>query len=132
MTTTITQGGKPAGFHWLDLAAADPGAAAEFYAGLCGWETRRQQANGGEYFQFTAGGKPFASLYRLDSRQLAAGVPAHWTPYIGVADIDAATAKAAALGGRVLVRPFRVDDAARISLVADRAGALLGLWELGE
>ena len=132
MAITITTENKPAGFRWLDLAAADTGKAAEFYARLFGWKACRQKANGGEYFHFSAGGEAFASLYQLNSRQLAAGVPSHWTPYVGVADVDAAGAKAAALGGEVLVRPFSVDGVARICLVTDSAGALLGLWELDQ
>jgi len=130
MTITITTENNPAGFRWLDLAAADTGKAAEFYARLFGWNVQPQRANGGRYLHFSAGGEAFASMYQLDSRQLEAGVPSHWTPYIGVADIDATASKTAALGGEVLVRPFSVDGVARICLVTDTAGALLGLWEL--
>jgi len=129
MNTPMTEY-MPARFCRLDLAAADARRAADFYAGLCGWQTQRQRANGGEYFHFIAGGETVASLYQLDSKQLAAGVPSHWTPYVGVADIDAAARRAAALGGSVVVESFRVEGAARIGLVTDAAGALLGLWEL--
>ena len=121
---------KPARFCWFDLAAVDARRAAHFYAGLFGWQTQRQRANGGEYFRFTADGECIASLYQLGAKQVAAGVPSHWTPYVGVADIDEAGERAAALGGRVVVRPFGVDGAARISLVTDATGALLGLWEV--
>jgi len=121
---------RPARFQRLDLAAVDARKAADFYAGLFGWRTQRQRANGGEYLHFTDGGETIASLYQLDSRQIDAGVPSHWTPYVGVADIDDAVARAAALGGQVVVRPFGVDGVARIGLVTDAAGALLGLWEV--
>jgi predicted enzyme related to lactoylglutathione lyase len=120
---------KPRHFCWVDLAAADARGAADFYRGLCGWRTQRQRANGGEFLHFIADGDPVASLYQLDSRQIAAGVPSHWTPYIAVSDIEQSASRAEALGGRVIVKPFGVGDAARIALITDSAGALAGLWE---
>jgi predicted enzyme related to lactoylglutathione lyase len=123
---------EPARFRWLDLAAVDARRAADFYAGLFGWQTGRQRANGGEFLHFSADGEDIASLYQLGAQQIAGGVPSHWTPYIGVADLDAAVSKAAALGGSVVVRPFRVDGMARVSLVTDSVGALIGLWELAQ
>lgn len=121
---------KPAGFCWVDLAAADTRAAADFYRGLFGWQTDRQRANGGEFLHFLADGEPVASLYQMGASQIAGGVPSHWTPYVGVFDVDEAASRAAALGGRVVVQPFDVDGFARVSLVGDSVGALIGLWEL--
>jgi len=121
---------KPARFCWVDLATADASLAADFYRGLCGWQATTQRANGGEIQHFTAGGETVASMYQLDARQIVAGAPSHWTPYIGVANIDKAAEKAMALGGQVIVRPFGVDGMARVSLISDSVGALLGLWEI--
>jgi hypothetical protein len=123
---------RPARFCWLDLAAADTRGAADFYAGMFGWQARRQAANGGEFLRFTHDGEAIGSLYQLGKRQLADGVPSHWTPYVGVADIDQATARVAGLGGQVAVQPFSVDGVARVSLLVDSVGALIGLWELAE
>jgi len=123
---------KPARFCWVDLATADPRGAADFYRGLFGWQTRAQRANGGEFKRFMAGGETVASFYQLDARQIAAGVPSHWTPYFSVANIDESTSRSKALGGRVVVKPFDVDGMARVSLITDSNGALLGLWELAK
>jgi hypothetical protein len=123
---------RPARFCWLDLAAVDARAAADFYAGMFGWNTQRRAANGGEFLQFAHDGDTLATLYQLDAGQVDAGVPSHWTPYVGVSDIDAMAAKAVALGGQVVVRPFDVDGMARVSLITDADGALLGLWELAQ
>lgn len=120
---------QPAGFCWLDLAAANAGKAEKFYADMFGWKTQRKQANGGEYVHFVRGGESFASLYQLDSRQISAGVPSHWTPYVAVADVHEMGSRARDLGGQVVVNPFDVDGLARVSLIADSAGALIGLWE---
>lgn len=123
---------KPARFCWVDLAAANPRGAADFYRAMFGWQTERKRANGGEFLHFMAEGEPVASLYQLDSRQIAGGVASHWTPYIGVSDIDESASNAARLGGRVVVKPFSVDGIARISLIADSGGALVGLWGLAQ
>jgi len=120
---------KPARFCWVDLAAVDSRGAADFYRGLFGWQTETQHANGGEFKRFTAEGETVASLYQLDARQIAAGVPSHWTPYISVADIDESATRARTLGGQVVIKPFQVDGMARVSLVTDPDGALIGLWE---
>ena len=45
-------------------------------------------------------------------------------------DIDDTVRRAVASGGKLLVRPFLVSGVARIALIADAAGAHLGLWEL--
>jgi len=120
---------EPTRFCWLDLAASNARKAEEFYTGMFGWQTQRKYANGGEYVHFLRDGKSFASLYQLESRQIAAGVPSHWTPYVSVSSVHEMGARAKALGGEVIVNPFIVEGMARVSLVTDSAGALIGLWE---
>ena len=115
---------------WVDLAATDAPAAAGFYRAMFGWEAETIRANGGEIVALSSRGHAVASLYQLSQEQIRSGVPAHWTPYFGVAGVDGAASQAARLGGAVIVEPFRVDGMARVSLIADPAGALLGLWEL--
>jgi predicted enzyme related to lactoylglutathione lyase len=126
---TIDFDKEPARFCWLDLATVNTRKAQAFYADLFGWETQRKRANGGEYLHFLCGGESFASLYQLGPGQIAAGVPSHWTPYVSVADVCETGSKAKALGGQVVVNPFEVDGVARVSLIADATGALIGLWE---
>ena len=123
---------KPARFCWVDLAKVDSRGSADFYHGLFGWQTEAQRANGGEFKRFIAGGETVASLYQLDARQIAAGVPSHWTPYIAVPEIDEAVARTQTLGGRVVIKPFRVDGLAKVSLITDPYDALIGLWEHAE
>lgn len=123
---------RPARFSWLDLASADNQKSAAFYRGMFGWRTESRSANGGLLHEFLAGGEAIASQYQLDRPQLAQGVPSHWTPYVGVADVDAMGSKAEALGGQILVDPFSVDGMARVSLIVDSVGALVGLWEIAK
>ena len=119
----------PGAFCWLDLAAADATVAKAFYARAFEWTFRDEQANGGHYARLRAGGQDVGSLYQLRRAQLEHGVPSHWTPYIRVDSADATARRIAALGGRLVVAPFDVPGTARIALIQDAVGALVGLWE---
>jgi predicted enzyme related to lactoylglutathione lyase len=116
-------------FCWVDLAAADAGTAKEFYEKLFGWSAREQPASGGSFTRLLLSGRDVGSMYQLAEKQLAAGVPSHWTPYVRVDDADGAVRRAASIGGRLIVRPFAASGMARIALIQDSVGALVGLWE---
>jgi predicted enzyme related to lactoylglutathione lyase len=119
----------PGAFCWLDLAASDSAAAKAFYARAFGWSFEEQHANGGRFTRCRLGARDVGSLYPLGRAQLERGVPSHWTPYLRVADVDALAGRIAPLGGRVLVSPFEVERTARIALIEDAVGAVLGLWQ---
>jgi predicted enzyme related to lactoylglutathione lyase len=120
---------SPSAFCWLDLAAADADRAKAFYARLFGWTFHDQHANGGTFTCLRSGSQNLGSLYALSPRQLAHGVPSHWTPYVRVVDLDAAAARAVDLGGRLVIAPFEVAHTAHIALIEDAVGALVGLWQ---
>jgi uncharacterized protein len=117
------------GFCWLDLATSDAAAAREFYSRAFGWTFHDRHVCGGVFTVAHLADRDFASLYQLRQTQLAQGVPSHWTPYVRVASVDEACSRLPPLGGEVIVRPFDVAGTARISLVQDAVGALLGLWQ---
>lgn len=116
-------------FCWTDLATTDAQAAKLFYGRLFGWTAHDRQVGDGRISVIAAAGRPCASLYQLTRRQIGEGVPSHWTGYVGVPDVDAAARMAARLGGQVIVAPHDVEGFARISLIADPTGALVGLWQ---
>jgi predicted enzyme related to lactoylglutathione lyase len=76
---------------------------------------------------------------RLRGRDVAAiasrpeGAPevTAWTTYVWVDDVDATVAKALEAGGSVLKEPFNALDGGRIAVIADPAGAALGIWSPG-
>jgi uncharacterized protein len=120
----------PGSFCWLDLAAADAERAQRFYADAFGWSFRTQHAHGGHFLRCRVGERDIAAtMYRLRQAQLDRGVPSHWTPYLRVDDAETAAQRAVACGGRLVVRPFEVPDTARIALIEDAVGALVGLWQ---
>lgn len=120
---------KTGRFCWVDLAASDARQAEAFYGALFGWTARIEQANGGVFTRLQLGNEDVGSLYQLQRTHLERGVPSHWTPYVEVDDVDAAARRAAALDGKVMVRPFDVGARARIAVIVDPVGAHLGLWQ---
>jgi predicted enzyme related to lactoylglutathione lyase len=120
---------RPGAFCWLDLAASDAALAKQFYAQVFGWSFDDQPALGGHFTRSRVGGRDVGSLYQLKRAQLEHGVPSHWTPYILVASADATAQRVAACGGRLVVAPFDVPGMARIALIEDAVGALVGLWQ---
>ena len=126
----MTQQNDMQRFCWVDLATTDAARASAFYRDVFGWTSREQPANGGSFTRLRHADRDVGSLYQLSRAQIAQGVPSHWTPYVGVRDIDDAVRRAVTAGGKLMVRPFLVSGVTRIALIADAAGAHLGLWEL--
>jgi predicted enzyme related to lactoylglutathione lyase len=112
---------------WVDNASPDPGAAAEFYSALFGWDTENVMPEGdsGEYHMASLRGKSVAAL----GSQPMDGVPPLWNTYITVEDPGATAEKAKAAGGNVLMEPFDVMDAGRMAVLQDPAGAVFMVWE---
>ncbi|RPH73400.1 MAG: VOC family protein, partial [Candidatus Rokuibacteriota bacterium] len=119
---------------WSELLTRDPARARAFYAGVVGWTTKvvaledpARPAKPGEkeYVLFTTEGREAAGAMKLDDAGLA-GASA-WLPYIQVADVDAAAAKAVELGGKLLSGPFDVQGSGRMATIEDPDGARVGL-----
>ncbi len=116
-------------FCWLDLAATDADRAKTFYREMFGWTADEQAAGGGLFTLLRQAGQDIGSIYQLNRAHLEHGVPSHWTPYVRVDGVEAAAARAAMLGGEIIVNPFTVPGVARIALIVDAVGATVGLWE---
>ena len=114
---------------WADLATPDDNRAAEFYRELFGWSDVSHSIAGGTFRTLEQDGGAVASLYRLARVQVESGVNAHWIPYVSTPDVAESAAKVARLGGRIIVHPQRFPGLARVCLIADPTGAILGLWQ---
>lgn len=120
---------SPGHFCWLDLAATDACVALGFYQRMFDWGAREYAANGGSITRLARDGRDVGSLYQINRRDLRNGMRSHWTPYVRVAGVDAAVRRATTIGARLLIAPFPVDGLARVALIEDAVGALIGLWE---
>jgi predicted enzyme related to lactoylglutathione lyase len=116
---------------YVELMTPDQRAAAEFYRGVFGWEIAEsplpEEAGGGVYLQGQVSGDTVCGI----SGQMPGleGHPAFWGVYLAVDDVDAATAKVEAAGGKVEAPPFDVMDLGRMSAIQDPTGARVNLWQ---
>ena len=107
----------------LELHTGDLPGACEFYSGLCGWRPERIDAAPGSYWALGLGGGIGGGGV------VECGTPRPlWLPYVGVADVEAATERARALGARVLLDPREGPLGWRSVVSAPSAGEL-AFWQ---
>ncbi len=111
---------------WVETGQPDPAAAAEFYAGLFGWELTDMMPPeaSGSYLVATLHGHAVAAVTPDEG-------PARWHTYIACDDADATAAAVSHAGGRVLRSVQVAGPAGRWAECADPGGAVFRLWEAG-
>jgi len=114
-------------FLWTEHLSRDPQASADFYASLAGFEVRKVEFGGRPYWVLVQG-RERAALLR---NPIAVDHPI-WLAYVRVADPAASAARAAQLGGRVLLAPRADLRNGTLALIADPTGAVMALqkWPL--
>jgi predicted enzyme related to lactoylglutathione lyase len=115
---------------WVDLAAADVGAAASFYKEVFGWDATEVPTGDqpGTYMMFTKNGKVVAGMGEAPSDGSA---PPVWSTYIAVDNVDAVVERVSASGGSVIMSPMDAMGTGRMAFIADPTGAAVGLWQAG-
>lgn len=114
---------------WHDLHTPDVGGAKTFYTRLVGWRFVEECAT-----DFAWADGPGIYILAMDGDEAGAGIVARpelgtafWLAYVEVEDVDAAVARAAAAGGRIVKEPFNVRGVGRNAVVADPRGARIGV-----
>src|SRR5438477_377351 len=124
--TSYTQGTP----NWVDLPTSDQAAAKAFYAGLFGWTYDDQPMGEGQVYSMAMlGGHQVAAISTQPAEMAAAGAPPMWNTYLAADSVDdaaAAAAKAAELGGSVVVPPFDT-PVGRIAVLSDPQGAVFSV-----
>ncbi|WP_327090750.1 VOC family protein [Nonomuraea sp. NBC_01738] len=110
---------------WFEVATDDPDGAERFYGGMFGWNFTR---DGGEVMDYRLIGHPGADQPAGGIFNTGGKFPAHAIFHVGVADVDAACAKAEELGGKVVTKV--IDDGAGtdFAYLQDLAGSLFGVF----
>lgn len=121
---------EPGTFSWVELATVDVADAKRFYGGLFGWQFDEVPVPDSEPYNLARIEEDVvAAIAHMADQQRQAGVPPHWFCYVTVAGADEAAERAKELGGSVHAGPFDVMDQGRMAVIADPAGAMLGVWE---
>ncbi len=111
---------------WIDLSTPDVKAAADFYRELLEWDdVEVSPTPSGEYHLGKVDEHDACGMMQQGPE--LAGMPAMWTMFVYVDDVDAAAARVPEAGGTVLEPPFDIPEA-RIAIVADPSGAMFGLF----
>ncbi|MEZ5383752.1 MAG: VOC family protein [Microthrixaceae bacterium] len=124
MTTEPRTAGTTA---WVDLSTPDPAAAAAFYSALLGWATETDDTPMGTYTVGRVAAGPVGGM--MAPAPDAEGMPPMWAVFFATDDIEAACARAEAAGATTLQPPMEVPGGDRIAVVADPAGATVGLMQ---
>jgi len=119
--TVLNETGAPS---WFELHTRDHSTAVAFYRSVFGWDT--SAVGDSDEFRYTVMRNPGAEgelAGIMDaSGFLPEGVPAHWSVYWEVDDVDATVAKVKALGGSVVMDAVDTPYG-RLATVTDPAGA---------
>ena len=114
-------------FVHVELNTNDVAKAKSFYGKLFDWklEDIPNEAAGGSYTIIGVGDGTGGGLMKNPMPN----APSFWLAYVLVDDIQAATAKAKSLGGKVMKDVTEVMDMGWLSIIVDPTGAALGLWK---
>ena len=114
----------PGTFCYTELATPDMKSAKKFYEALFGWQMKDTPLQDGSvYVQPQKNGKDVGGMYETKD------APPNWLSYVAVANADEAAAKAASLGGHLMMEPFNVMDLGRMAMIVDPQGAPFAIWE---
>lgn len=115
-------------FCWIEANLENPERGKGFYGELFGWKSQDLDMPIGRYTMLRLGDDLVAGLLPMPVNAKKMGAPPHWLGYVAVADVQAATKKATALGGRVFLLPQNAGQG-KMSVIADPTGAVLALWQ---
>jgi uncharacterized protein len=121
---------KQGEFTWVDLAAKDLDAQSRFYEGLFGWTHEDIPVPGdGLYRMFALDGATVAGAAPMSPEMEDSGMPSMWNTYIAADDVDAMAARAAELGGKVVMPAMDVMDQGRMAGIQDPTGGTVFFWK---
>ncbi len=121
---------QPGEFCWVDLAAHDLAAAADWYGALFGWTEVKQDApNAPPYSFFLKGDVPAAAGGQMSDEMKAQGIPPVWNSYVCVEDCEAMQKRAAELGATITVPTMEIPGHGKLCYFMDPAGASIAMWQ---
>lgn len=112
---------------WVSLLVHDLAAAQKFYGSLFGWRFRPGPRHFGSYTRAVLGDLQVAGIGTLPEGGQRLDVA--WTPYLSSEDADMTAELIREHCGTVAVGPLDSDEAGRMAIAADPAGAVFGVWE---
>ena len=113
---------------WNELLAEDDMAAVRFYSALAGLQNRERPRPNGIYHVLVSQQQERAGVMQKP----ADDVEPFWLTHFAVSDVNAATIKAAELGGQVILAPDSEFRSGLQSVIVDPTGAIFALRQWTE
>lgn len=110
-------------FIWYELMTSDPAAAADFYAAVVGWRSHGFDESMRGYRAFSVGDTDVAGLMETPPEAASSGAKPAWFGYVGVNDVDGASAAIVKDGGTQYMPPTDIPGVGRFAMLADPQGA---------
>jgi predicted enzyme related to lactoylglutathione lyase len=116
---------RPGAISWCELMAGDLDEAWSFYAELFDWDQGTRMAMEGDRAYQVVGweGRDRGGIGPKPDPKM----PACWQFYVTVEDLDAASERVSAHGGKVLFGPMEVPGGDRVSICRDPEGIMFAL-----
>ncbi|GAA1956901.1 VOC family protein [Kitasatospora viridis] len=116
---------EPNSFGWIDLSTRDVPGALTFYQSVFGWQVWPNDI----YPMVGLADRMFGGVMDMGDN-FPPEVPAHFTSFFRVADVDATAGKVRELGGEVLHGPLDVEmeNGPRLAVLRDPQGAVFGAF----
>lgn len=115
----VAEDGAPG---WFELFTRDYDAVRPFYEQALGWDLHTAVDQPGFRYTTLHDGDAQAAGIMDSAADLPEGVPAHWSVYFQVADVDATIARAESLGAKV-DQPAQDTPYGRLAVMIDPTGA---------
>lgn len=109
---------------WVNLTTRDLRSAERFYHAVLGWDWRTGKL-GDEYRFAHVGDLPVAGVSVVEAMGQTAVA---WTPFFAASNANETVARSQERGGTTAVGPISFPPG-RAALLADRDGAVFGIWE---
>lgn len=113
--------------YWSELLTRDVDAARDYFEKVAGWTFTTVQMPEGPYHMASRGEKNITGIMDLSLHPELDQSKSHWLVSITVDDVDAAVAQTRELGGQIIREPFDVPGMARIAVIADPSGGVVGI-----
>lgn len=116
---------------WIDFSAHNFAAVKEFYTELLGWKFEQLGDEFNSYNLIRNGDALVGGAMDVSGMTCPMGqeVPATWSVYLTVDDVDARLAKATAHGATVAMPAEDIGDSGRMAMIFDPTGAPISMWE---
>ena len=111
-------------FGWVELATRDAEGMRDFYSTLLGWTCTTSPIpvpGAGNYIEYAVAGTRYGGILPMTKEW--GDMPAHWSMYVLVDDVDVCLRRTQELGGSVCVPAFDVPGVGRIARIDDPTGA---------